>query len=462
MALETEEWIISSKKTLKWFIQIMGESEWERRRQKVIEYFLSLDEVTLHEADVQAMDFSRNFKPIALYSDWMAWYMYLIESTGDRPAVSDQVQSSRIYPFFANIGRNIDSLKKMKGIDDRLNAMLNEHQNMPDSTLFELAVAALYKNNGWSVEFLKERLKSKTPDLKVSKGKEIFWVECKRLAKVTDYSNLERTEWQKRFKHLTNAMRINKICARAEVIFKIPVEEVPEEFLGAVFYHYIKAGMLNDGSWLKHKIADFKAVELDIKEINERLALNAVRANSPQMIELITGNYDPHGSYTQLVGPSEILTAGPEDGLHVLNKFYGGIHVAYSCKWECIAEISIDKKAKEIKKALSKAVNQIPDQGKGIVHIGYETVNGPLVEQRRYSKTQEIINGFDFEGKTIEAIYCHAIQPLCSIEDWECAETTIYFEQHPGKILNENLLLSPPGTTVRNDTHWEEDLNNIR
>lgn len=460
MAHEIEEWIISAKKALHWFIDTLGVPEWERRRKTVIDYFKSFEIIELSEADVQTSDVDKLFHPIAVYNDWMSWYMYLIESVLDRPGVDDPLQSARIYPFFAAIGRNIEALKSIPGIDNRLKEMLNERQNKPDSTLFELAIATLYHRNGWQVRFLKEELYKKTPDFEVSKEGRTFWVECKRLAKVPEYADKERAEWQKRFRHLTNAMRIYDVPAHAEIIFKVPLEDVPEEDLGGAFFHYLKSRMLDDHSWLKHDMFDFRARRLDIKKINKRLNVVGVRENSPQMIQVITGDYDMHGSYTQLISPVEVVAVGPDDGLHVLNRFYHRIHSAYSAKWECIAEASIDKKAKDVKKILSKAVSQIPDQGEGIIHIGYETVSGPAVELRRHEKTKEAINSFHFESKTIEAIYCHAIQPLCKIDEWECAETTLYFERHPGNVLAEMLLLDPPGTSIRNTTHWEEDLAN--
>lgn len=460
MNTEMDEWVISSKKALNWFIEHLGEPEWHRRRKTVIDYFKSFEITNLTEAEVQAPNFDRLFHPIAVYDDWMSWYMYLIESLVDRPGVDDPLQSARIYPFFSSIGRQIEELKTVAGIEDRLKVMLNERQNSPDSTLFELTVAMLYLRNGWQVKFLKEEMTTKTPDFEITKDGKVFWVECKRLAKVPEYADKERAEWQKRFRHLTNAMRIYKIMAHAEIIFKVPVEDTPEESLGGAFYHYFKSGMLETGSWLRNEMFDFKAQRIDISRINKRLDDLGARENSPQMIQVIIGDYDMHGSYTQLVSPAEIVSFGLDDGLHVLNRFVHGIHEAYSAKWDCIAESSIDKKAKDIKKMLSKAVSQIPENRAGIIHIGYETVMGPAVELKRHQKTKESVQDFRFEKKIIEAVYCHAIQPLCKLDNWECAETTLYFEKHPGLILSENLLLDDPGVIKRNSTHWEEDLIN--
>jgi hypothetical protein len=464
MLEEMDEWIIAAKAALSWFIEIMGVEEWHRRRLKVVDYFNTLDGSVYDEDTVQnTEEIAKLFRPIAVYSDWMSWYMYLVDSLVDRPTCDDPAQSARIYPFFAAIGRNIDALKRTEGIDKRLKSLLNYRQNKPDDTLFELVVAACYIRNGWSVRFLEERPgQGKTPDLEVTRGDETYPVECKRLAKINEYAERERQEWQKRWKPLANAMLSNGLQVHVEVTFKVPVECLPIDILAKTFNEYMTSGRLKDSTLLSTAELDFEVRRIDMQRVSKHLAANCVRRNSPQMIELITGSYESAGSYTQLLSESEIVTVGKEDGLHVLNHFVGGLHTAFSAKWECIAEESIDQKAKSVTKALSKAVSQMSDGVPGIIHIGYETVNGPLVEFKRHEKIKDTVQFFDYGAKIIESVYCHAIQPLTKVNEWECAETTIYFEQEHGHILKENLLLDPPGLEARDTTHWQEDfLNDI-
>jgi hypothetical protein len=456
--MNNEKWLEYSKKCLDWFIENMGESEWHRRRKNVVDYFHALKAKKLTEVDIQTNDFAALFDPVAVYSDWISWYMYLIESTFQRPGCNDPFQWTRIYPFFATIGRNLDVLKTTTGIEQRLKVMFNEKQNQPDSTLFELAVVCLYHRNGWSVDFLIENPAQKTPDLEVSKNDLKYWVECKRLAKVTGYAETERQEWQRRSKHLFNAMRIAKTTAYAQIIFKVPIEKTAEIILGATFTAYIKLGKLNDGSILENDQIKFQAVPLDMVKINKMLSDSATRPNSPQLIKVLAGDFDPHGNYTPLVSPSRIDTYNPDDELSILNEFYGGLHLAFLAKWECIAKESIDRKAKDIKKTLSKAFEQIPENGKGIIHIGYETVMGPVVEVERHKKIQETVQSFGYGNKTIESIFCNTMQFLSNPDGFDCAETTIYFEQIRDSVLSNNLLFDLPVTTPSDVAHWEDDL----
>lgn len=461
METELEEWIVSTKIALKWFIEHMGVEEWDRRRNGVVDYFNRLNSNVYDEDIVQNSEIDKLFQPIAVYDDWMSWYMYLVESLVDRPTCDDPFQSARIYPFFATIGRNIDALKNIPGIEARIKDMLSERQNKPDDTLFELVVAVCYLRNGWAVRCIDTRPGGgKTPDFEVCRPGEKFFVECKRLAKINEYSENERKEWQKRWRPLANAMLHFGLPVHVDVIFKVPVENVPVDILAKTYEAYVMSGRLNDGGTLSTVELDFKVNRIDMNRISKHLSENRVRKNSPFMIELITGNYDPHGSYTQLLSEFDTVTVGKDDGLHVLNQFVGGLHTVYSAKWECIADSSIDQKAKSVTKVLSKAISQIPDGETGVIHIGYETVNGTLVEFKRHEKIRDTVQSFNYGSKKIESVYCHALQPLSKINEFECAETTIYFEQKRRHILKDNLLLDAPGTESRDSTHWLEDLQN--
>jgi len=71
------------------------------------------------------------------------------------------------------------------------------------------------------------------------------------------------------------------------------------------------------------------------------------------------------------------------------------------------------------------------------------------------------ISNFDYGSKQIDTIYCNAFQPLVTGEGFECAETTLYFAKRDGMILEEKLLLDPPGLESSEDTHWKIDLHNM-
>jgi len=452
-----DEWIHFAKQGLDWLIKKMGCEEWYRRRQNVADYFHQVKILNQTKESIEQGDLSNEFSPIAIYNDWMSWYMYLVESVFERQGCDDPFQSSRIYPFFVTIGRDIDALESMKGIEDKLKIMFNEKQNKPDSTLYELAVALLYHRNGWYVEFLPESIQNKTPDLQITKNSDKYWVECKRVAKVNDYAEKERLEWQKRLFHLMNAMQMVGRPAFSEVIFKVPIDQVKEHVLASAYLHYITCGFLEDNSFFSTEEIDFRISWLNLEAINEELKGSSVKPNSPFMIKLITGDYHMDGNYSLALKPSLIESVNPDNKLYVLNDFYGGVHSAYAAKWDCIAEESTDRKANNLRRKLIDAVEQIPQEGKGIIHIGYETVTGSEVEIRREEKIKKMINEFDFRSKNIVSLYFNSMQFLTDVNliDWE--ETTIRYEQFPDAILKDLLLFDVPDTKASDAVHWKKD-----
>src|SRR3970282_2889290 len=100
----TDEWIHFAKQGLDWLIKKMGQEEWYRRRQNVTDYFHQIKIINQRKGGIHQGNLSNEFSPIAVYNDWMSWYMYLMESVFERQGCDDPFQSSRIYPFFVTIG----------------------------------------------------------------------------------------------------------------------------------------------------------------------------------------------------------------------------------------------------------------------------------------------------------------------------------------------------------------------
>lgn len=462
----TEEWIRSAKLALNWFIKVMGLDEWHDRRSKVVKYFNDIQESQFpreNPAGGQVSEKEQLQKPYAIYDDWIAWYMYLVESLVDRPGCDEPMQSARIYPVFAAIGRRLDLAKGIGGVEDRLKELVGSRRNQADSTLYELVVAICYRRNGWEVQFIPEAPPEKRPDFVVNRGDEKYFVECKRLAKVTEYSEKERQAWLGRWQHLLAYMQHNRPATMVDIIFKVPVDEVAEYEIVSAFALTVRQTPNERHHFVETKQFAMQIQSMDLQKINAHFKDNLVRNPSPQFIALLADGYESSGSYTTAFVPTEVKAFGPEDGEHTLNIFIGGLKTAYCGKWECIADDSIEKKAKDVKTHLSRAISQIPDDVPGIVHIGFETLHGPAVEFRRQAKIIETIGQFDYGAKLIKVVFCNALQPESGIETFDFAETTSYFSNGPDpmQILPASLLMDAPGTPVSDSTHWREDLDRL-
>ncbi len=450
------------KTAYRWFIDVMGEDKWVERRGAVLAYFREMSErlftgksdVSFHEKDAR----------LAFYDDWIAWYLYLAESLADRPTVDEPAQSSRIWHFFAVIGEHSEKLKQVKGIESKLNDLLVKTINQPDSILFELIVAICYLKNGWEVEFIPETGAHKTPDLKVVKGNDIFYVECKRLAKVTQYSEEERAEWLKRWEMARPLITRYHKPVFFDVIFKTEIVKTRiDVLLGAV------AKIYGSDHLVKGKVAVCESDDIlvqanliDMERVDNHLRKWHVKYPSPQLNSLLDDQYDPFGSYTMVCNAK--LCTFSNDELSTINVFIDEIEMPFCAKWICLADESVDKKAKDIKRVLVQAVKQAPIGESTIIHIGYETLHGPQIEFARDMKICELISDFDFMGKDIAAIYCHSFQPrLLADENWDFAETVRYFSQsrNAETILEQKLLTDVEGTIQSDDTHWAQDLREM-
>ena len=459
---EPPVWLLDARKCLTWFVTFLGEEEWNRRRAKVVAHFKLVEKPLPQQPSLEEKS-KDIYRPLALYTDWIAWYMYLVENQGIRPACDEPHQSARILPFFASIGRQINVLQQIKGVEDRLQELLSPTINQADSTFFELLVAACYAKNGWSVEFLKEARTQKTPDLLVKRGSELLFVECKRMAKATDYAERERLAWQQRWRNLVGPLSVNLPPIHFSVTFHVEVEKIDPYILSELFasnggFEGKKKFSVNRGG------VSVIARPIDMMRVRSHFDQYDVRSHSPQMTELLAGNYSPFKSYTHKVAPTGMVNLGPDDGLHCCNTFFDGVGHAYSAEWKCIAKESFWGKAKDIKKNLSKAISQIPDDSRGVVHIGYETLESRMVEFLRQSRIGNSLRKFDCGPKEIQVLYLHALQCVPStVEAFECAETTLSFKQRdliePKTILSNDYLLEQDATEGHQSTHWKQDYN---
>lgn len=458
---KSEQWILDAKKSFDWFREIMGESEWGQRKRSVVAYFKKQQMNIFPKKGKKRDKLAVSEKVIAFHEDWIAWYMYLVESLYQRPYVNESAQLSRIYPFFCAFGRYIDVAKRISGIDTKLIELLKGRKNQADSTLFEISVALMYARNGWTVSFIPETGDKKTPDLFIERSGSQFFVECKRQAKATEYSETERKEWNKRWNILFQAMLAFNIPTFVDVSFKVDVAETSLTILKSAFNEIASKEMIGSG-YLDNDQIKVTVDYINMAAVNKHFEDFQVSLYSPQMVSLYAGEYERNASYSYVHYIKGINVMGPDDDEHILNLFCTGVFSAYCAKWECLSDKSIDKKAKDVRKLLAKAVDQAPNEGNTIVHIGYETLHGPFVEFERQKKIKRSIDTFDYKKKNVKAVFCHALQPSVGADEVEWTETTMWFGRdgfEPEKMLQNNLLLFDSSVEIINEPHWYQDFN---
>ncbi len=182
----------------------------------------------------------------------------------------------------------------------------------------------------------------KRPDFLVTRGNEKYDVECKRLAKATEYSELERQAWLARWRHLSDYMQKNSPPTFVDVLFKVPVEKMDEYYVGALFAAVTRANPGDSEYLIETDELILKGNKIDMGRVQSHFDKFHVRHPSPQFISLLADGYESSGSYTIAFAPSEVGAFSPDDDEHTLNIFIGGLHTAYCGRWECIADELMD------------------------------------------------------------------------------------------------------------------------
>lgn len=445
--------VISIKAAVEHFKSFMTDEQWTRRKSGVDRYFSNMTKTIV---ETRTKDTGQYNNRMAYYAKWVDWYLYLAEASSVSGHSLDEAQWSRVKPFFQKIGSSIELLKSVAGADQRIVSMLHGKDNNADSVLFELIVAIAYAERGWQVEFIPEiKGGPKTPDFKAVRGADTVFVECKRLQKVTDYSEEERQAWLLQWKDLLpELIKIGKPIV-VSVCFKEELSVIKPRAVLNQFRLAIEKNVIS----IESPELDLRLQPIDYPNLFDYLSKYSVKFPSAQLNSLIDFNWEPHASYT-MVMDAKFRTM--YDGGSILNRFVELVGRIYCARWECTAEASIDKKAKDVKGLLAKAVAQAPVDAKTIVHIAFETLHGPEVEFKRDWKICELVDSYDYGQKDIGCVFCHAMQPAVLPDGYiEFAETTRFFDRSVKAqdiLPGHQLLFAGEGAAIKfNETHWMQD-----
>lgn len=361
---------------------------------------------------------------ISYKQDKIGWYLWLAEAYLSKRDQYEFLQGSRVIPFFKAIGRNRGELEQVGGLTERVSRFVMSETDSPDSGLFEILTAALYRRNGADpVSFFPPNPPEKAPDLKVSIfGKEVF-IECKRLSQRSQYSDLERDQWLRRWRPVGQWLASNRIPVCLNIVFHQELKNLPQDFLMTALTPLLtkvrKKTVLREDDK-----CTVTAWPVDMVRIRKHVEGHYVKYPSSAFIQLVTGEYRRHGGFTFVM---EAKT-GHFEGSSVLNKYILDIKFVAGASWTCDAPRAIESKARDIRGHLSEAFEQIPQGELGNVHVGIESNDGWDVEQERIERVFRTAMTFDPRGKRIEWLYVHLFEPESPPdEDWAIDETVSCF-----------------------------------
>jgi len=216
------------QRALDWFLSFIDPVEWRRRKEAIEQ---QLEAVHSFRASPEE---AITLEPVAITinSDRIGWYLYLAETALTEATKYEPIQGARILPIFERLGADFEQLIRIGGIEDKVMRMLSLEMANPDSGLFEILVALLWKKNGWrEVEFVPESPPEKRPDIKASSRNAEWAIECNRLAKSSEYSQRERKKWLRMWRYLRDFLIDRRIPAVLDIVFHVELETLPDDFL---------------------------------------------------------------------------------------------------------------------------------------------------------------------------------------------------------------------------------------
>lgn len=422
-----------------WLLSFVPADEWKRRRFAALRHFV--DAVSGWAADPAGKGRFFNER------DRFAWYLFLGQAVLDHPIIYDYMYGSRVVPVLTAIGRNLELLKGVMGIEARVRRMAGPERSQPNACLFELLVAAAYCRQGGRVTFLEERPGvAKTHDMDIALSGTNWAVECKRL-EGGEYSEAERTRARELWLPVARELHERGLDVLCTVEFLVELSAVPQAYVAHKAGEWMRTGGLLAHSW-SDSISVGRIERLNLKPLQAMLKSDDVAMNSSRMHELLTGRYKRN---------AHIITSLRIQ--HADNPVYvKACDAGCVFDWESRSEAAIDKRARDVFKRVVEGCRQLPDGRPGIVHIGFEAVDGDEVEIRRHAKVMQSLKDFDPEGKALEYVYVNWLAPESPPDELFAFDETCHYQAiRPKRFrpLPNGFLVLPSGLPSRPGGHWK-------
>lgn len=426
------------------FLSKLSKEEWQARRIRIIEFLKGFPEdIGLEKA-----------KAIRVREDEIGWYLFLCEQTLENPLCLDIAQAQRILPFFVGIGERWVHAANVDGLQRKIIESLSNYKTEPDGIIFEILVALSYAAKGWSVEFIEERSTAKSPDMVARKNGIELFVECKRLNRRTEYAEKEKGEFLRIWDDAVPVLSNNRQWVWLKAIFHSEVSSLPTDFLSQILKQNLP---IKNKEIILHDSVDatIYARQIDRQAVNSHLDKFKVKVPSPMLSSLLGGDWAPENSEVSTIHFAKVGHV-IDCEVPVLGSYIEDIDWACGITRKFDSEISINKKARDITKLLSKAVRQVPQDKPSIIHIAAETLEGKDVELRRTEKVMSKIPSF-VTDKPVLGVRFHRFQSNSRKNMlYEFDETVENFQDD--RVLLEEIpwrVVVPDHVEGLNGRHWE-------
>ncbi|MDR5743598.1 hypothetical protein QCE73_10595 [Caballeronia sp. LZ029] len=425
------------------FVSLIDINDWLARRDAV-------------EAEFQRL--SASFAgmvepPLIQFDDTIAWYLYLCELAIARPYELPTYYSSRALPVLGAIGSKLRFRDRVANLKEKILETITKRRREPDGFIFEILVALSYAEQGFAVTFIPES-SDPTPDMEVEMHGESFFVECKRMSSRSQYAIAEEALWRQQWAQAEEVVRQNREWVWIDTQIHVELSTLPQDWLARRL-----AAILPLGDRYAESVdtdATIRARIIDRTALNADLASSSLKQAGSKLRHLLGGDWVPENAMTSLSVRGTTVSAGAPPGY--FSTFFSSVEWASGATFSCDADASIERKARDVKTHVGRAVAQVPDDGLSVLHIAFETLEGPGVESRRLEKVVASIEGMR-SMKMVAGIILHSLQPVDSTGQLMVIdETSAEFWRLPELRAYIPIMVVLPagfGLTARRGNHWD-------
>lgn len=425
------------RRAVDWFKGFIPLAEWKARREAAAQRLYAAATGEIKDPSGKGRFFEKK--------DTFGWYLFLADAFLDHIWNYDYIYGSRVVPVIQAIGRDLPLLQKVNGVQERARKLVGPEKSQPNGGLFELLVASAYCREGADVAFVEERRGQEcTHDMDVVLDGQKWAVECKRM-ETGEYGERERARMRELWGPSTDCLTKAQRSTFCDVTFHITIEDVHRDYLTDKVRLWLSSSRPSL-EW-SDVVADGEIRTLDLRPLQRVLKTDYVLAASSRALELLTGRYVRNESYSTVLGYK------PGDSPRLMDD------CTFACvlAWRTTHPDSIDNKARDITKKLSEAMEQLPEGTPSLVHIGFEAVEGDVVEKLRYQKILLTARAFDPGTKDLRYVCCHYLVPESPPDQaWAYDETTQWCATRANAPppLHSMFLVLPEAAHSRAGPHW--------
>lgn len=364
----------------------------------------------------------------------------------------DLPTASKTIPFIKNIGANIDLLRRIPGASERARRMLRPADEHPDSGVFELTAALRYAiEPGVFVEFIPEH-GARSADF-LLRGDNLLdevHVECKRL-KPSDYERSEKIRADEILNRINEFVHGRKVSLSVDVTFKKELSDIPLDYLLERLRGIKSSDILLPGAYPwsdeygegEARIADLGAVRRDIAD--------SFLLVGGKLARLLAGGERPEEHFHLVCGG----TPHSDDP-----RFIDMIDYGTAVFWRCIAEQSIEARARHITSKLADIDRQVANAPCAIAHIGMDVERDNATADLRRDRNLAAARRFRPKSVLLEIDLHYFMPRVTETASWMIDETVEPLSQLSEPFLSDSprLLGGVADGLVEHEPAWRQPI----